>query len=308
LQYSQFPLLYSNLLEVYHELEEYSKIDDLADRYFTQGFGDIPSPYNFLIAAIQRQAKIHLGNTFSLQQNKDMLYSFYQYAEENTIMQDDRSIFTNACHALTTLIYEEVETWEITEKVNFYEHILQDYPKYAFAPFQLMQLYNELEEYEKCQWAAQRYLEIKPADQLADTDAEKTYYFLLKAPSWLGNFEEAIHTFERDRKAAARVMLPDSWLIYMKIATVNYVNTGKIVAVNTLIAEMEAFFAMHQLEDIELFDEVQKLKAINLHNAGKKNEAIRLLDQLMKKDKYEPELDELKASWGKLSFFAKLGF
>lgn len=100
--------------------------------------------------------------------------------------QDYRNLHV-AEGAVERLIYELYENQDALIRKDYYESVTARYPLASQPYYVLMQVYNELEDYEKVNQYAYRYLEIKRNFMIAPQDWDKAIYLLIKVTAYLNN-------------------------------------------------------------------------------------------------------------------------
>lgn len=159
LTHSVIPELISTKLKIEEIHGNYKTIIETASRYLEDYYDGESSLYNLFFESAIIHANYQLGEHYTLEELKTKLFEFYATANYFALDNDqDNIVFDNATNYIETMIYELLQNQSEEEKAAFYEDIAAQYPKQPNAHYQLMQIYNSLEDHPNCEKATNAYL------------------------------------------------------------------------------------------------------------------------------------------------------
>lgn len=190
LQYSEFMELHFNRIWAYQYSEDYPQMELALTEYFEKyDESCVPFIEHQVRVAEQVACKAKLGRLNNIQQEAEkVLFRLYDHYAKTQHMndQDYRNLHV-AEGAVERLIYELYENQDALIRKDYYESVTARYPLASQPYYVLMQVYNELEDYEKVNQYAYRYLEIKRNFMIAPQDWDKAIYLLIKVTAYLNN-------------------------------------------------------------------------------------------------------------------------
>lgn len=309
LTYSVFPELISTKIKIYELQENYEAIITTASRYLEDYYDGNPSFYNLSFESAIIHANYQLGEHYDLEELKTKLFEFYDTIDYSALDNyQDIIVFDNTNNYIETMMYQLLEDETEEEKAAFYEDIATQYPKQPNAHYQLMQIYNTLEDFPNCEKATIEYLSTKKKEAYADSNLEKVHFLMVKSKAYQGKAEDAIAYFEEHYSAIQSLMDAENWVYMTTMILPSYVNTGRNEHVFELVNSTLNIYRENEVDDAWSYEQINISKAIALYNSGKNKEALTLLDELMQQPDYDPVLEDYKKEWKPKGFFSKFGF
>ncbi|WP_228140599.1 hypothetical protein, partial [Acinetobacter baumannii] len=163
LQYSEFMELHFNRIWAYQYSEDYPQMELALTEYFEKyDESCVPFIEHQVRVAEQVACKAKLGRLNNIQQEAEkVLFRLYDHYAKTQHMndQDYRNLHV-AEGAVERLIYELYENQDALIRKDYYESVTARYPLASQPYYVLMQVYNELEDYEKVNQYAYRYFSV----------------------------------------------------------------------------------------------------------------------------------------------------
>lgn len=217
IKYSVFAELYATAIKIHQILENYNEVIRWATEYLENNPEEHQSFYRLNFESDIIDARHHLGQIFTIEELKQTLFEYYQFTDYPALDDyQDNIVFDNTVGNIERMIYQLKSQDSLEERLTFYEGIIAEFPEYPSSYFHLMQIYNELEDFEKVEWAVDRYLETKKPEAHADSNLEKAYFLKMKSIAFLERPDEAVAFFELNQSFVRSIMDDESWVYWIE--------------------------------------------------------------------------------------------
>lgn len=308
LQYSEFMELHFNRIWAYQYSEDYPQMELALTEYFEKyDESCVPFIEHQVRVAEQVVCKAKLGRLNNIQQEAEkVLFRLYDHYVKTQHMndQDYRNLHV-AEGTVERLIYELYENQDALIRKDYYESVTARYPLASQPYYVLMQVYNELEDYEKVNQYAYRYLEIKRNFMIAPQDWDKAIYLLIKSHCLLEQHEQAIQFYQHHAARIEQEFDPDNFPTLNQYLIQSFLKLGDFAMVHQLAEQSRTIYEEQAWDYDDIMEKIYLLEAEAYYNSGQIKQAHQHLDHILSFSDHTPIAAEYKKSWKKPGFFSR---
>jgi len=309
LQNSEFEELHHTLLDALIKQENYVDAKAALTKFFHTYTAEDSNFYLYLKhQADYLVVKNGLGETEnSADEAQELLSKIYQHYIENPDISDyDFRDYEAAKNTVEGLLYDIYDDEPHDVKIAYYTHIIEQYPHEAHAPYVLMQIYNEIEDYKNVNHTARLYLGNKKEFIINAFDKAKTLYMIMKSHYFMEEYKVGIDFFKAyDAYCEEAFDAPEylQWLLYgIKLFAADN-------QLEPLLRYSNKLKHIYETEDRgydDTSEEVHLLVAKALYVSGDLKQAHQHLDIVLGYSDHVALADEYKKTWKKPGLFSKL--
>lgn len=311
LLHSEFPELHHTLIDALIKNEDFSAAQKALEIYFGIYDEFTASFYRHLqhkADLVVVNHKLELSEDIK-SEAQELLFEIYEHYQENPDISDyDFRDFEAAKNTVEGVLYHEYEHKSPYERRDYYLSLASKYPDEANPQYNLMQAYNELEDYEHVNSAARLYLENKQSFLLNDFDKAKTIYLIVKSHYLTTQFREGAAMFTEYNQFCFEAMEASEYVLWLSYGVKLYDKLNDLPQVNGLVARFQEIYEQEEWAYDSLSEEVLLAKAHVNYQQGYLKEAHKILDYILSYDDHNPIAEHFKQTWKKPSIFSKLGF
>lgn len=311
LKHAEFQELHYSLVEAAIESNDYLTAQEALQTYFDQYNQETASYYKYL----QMQANLVIVNhqlgdeETELNHAKDLLFAIYDHYQENPDISDyDFRDFEAAKNTIETLLYQEYEHKPAAVRQQYYEEIAAKYPDEANPQYNLMQIYNEQEDYQQVNRAARLYMENKQAFLINDFDKAKTLYMIVKSHFLIGQYREGAALFSEYDSFVEQSLESTEYVIWLSYGVKLLSKSGDLEGMESLVSHFQSIYNQENWSYDSDSEGVYLAQATALYQHGNLKEAHKVLDYVLSFDDHDKIADHYKQTWKKPGFLSKFGF
>ncbi|MFD2902584.1 hypothetical protein [Sphingobacterium anhuiense] len=309
LQNSEFEELHHTLLDALIKQENYVDAKAALTKFFHTYTAEDSNFYLYLKhQSDYLVVKNGLGETENIaDEAQELLIKIYQHYIENPDISDyDFRDYEAAKNTVEGLLYDIYDDEPHDVKIAYYTHIIEQYPHEAHAPYVLMQIYNEVEDYKNVNHTARLYLGNKKEFIINAFDKAKTLYMIMKSHYFMEEYSAGIDFFTaHDSYCEDAFDAPEylQWLLYgIKLFAADN-------QLEPLLRYSNKLKHIYETEDRgydDTSEEVHLLVAKALYVSGDLKQAHQHLDIVLGYSDHVALADEYKKNWKKPGLFSKL--
>ena len=311
LKHSEFAELNHTLIDAFLKQEDYPKAQKALENYFSIYDEQSASYYRHL----QHKADWVIVN-HKLEMSSDikgeaeeLLFQIYEHYLENPDISDfDFRDFEAAKNSVESILYHEFENKSALERRDYYLAIAEKYPDEANPQYNLMQAYNELEDFEHVNKSARLYLENKQSFLLNDFDKAKTIYLIVKSHYLVGQYREGAAMFSEYDAFFLEASECNEYVLWLSYGIKLYDKQNDLGQVNILVDRFQEIYKVEEWAYDNLSEEVLLAKAHVNYQQGYLKEAHKILDYILSYDDHDAIAEHFKQTWKKPGLLSKLGF
>lgn len=311
LNHSEFSELQHSLVDSLLKNKDYEGAQLALENYFSLYDEQTVSFYKHLQHRADWVSVNHkLGNSEDIvQEAQDLLFEIYEHYQENPDISDyDFRDFEAAKNTVEEVLYHEHEDKPALQRRDYYQGISETYPDEANPQYNLMQVYNELEDFEQVNRAARLYLENKQSFLLNDFDKAKTVYMIVKSHYQIGQYREGAAFFSDYDTFCSEALEPTEYVLWLSYGIKLYDKLNALAQVNSLVEKFENIYQNEDWSYDSLSEEVLLAKAHANYHQGYLKEAHKILDYVLSYQDHDSIAEHFKQTWKKPGLFSKLGF
>lgn len=312
MNYSEFSELNHTLIEALLKNEDYHAAQDALEDYFSMYDDSTAGSY---YKHLQHKAdlvtiKHKLGKSEDIvDESQVLLFQIYEHYQDNPDISDyDFRDFEAAKNTIEEILYKEYEHKTIEERKAYYEGIAAKYPDEANPQYNLMQVYNELEDFEHVNKAARLYMENKQSFLLNDFDKAKTLYMIVKSHFFLGEHREGAAMFSDYDDFCFNALDKSEYVLWISYGIKLYDQLNDFLKIEELLSRFQEIYNSEGWSYDEISEGIHLIKAHSLYKQGNLKEAHKALDYVLSYDNYDAKAEHYKQTWKKPSLFSKFGF
>ena len=311
MEHSDFSELHHSLIHALLLKQDYEEAQHALENYF-ELYDEKTAPFYRHLQHRADWVKVshELGNSEDIvKEAEELLFHIYEHYQENPDISDyDFRDFEAAKNTVETVLYKQQEHKAAEHRIKYYIGISEKYPDESNPQFNLMQAYNELEDYENVNKSARLYLENKQAFLLNAFDKAKTIYMIVKSHYLVGQYREGAALFTEYNSFSSESLEPSEYVLWLSYGIKLYDKLDDLQQVNALVDRFQEIYTQEEWVYDSLSEDVLLAKAHVNYVQGYLKEAHRILDYILSYDDHNPMAEHFKQSWKKPGLLSKLGF
>lgn len=308
LNYSEFMELHFTRIWAYKEAQNYQDMEHALAEYFKKYDAScVPFTEHQIRVAEYVACKAKLGKIDNIQEEAEkVLFQLYQYAAKKPHLHDEdyRNLQVAEC-AVENLIYELYEDQDALIRKDYYESVTTRFPLASQPHYVLMQVYNELEDYENINASAYRYLKLKRSFMMAQQDWDKTIYLIIKSYCLLEQHEQAIQFYQHHAARIEQEFDPEDFPSLNQYLMKSFLRLGDFAMVHQLAEQSRMIYEQQAWAYNDLMEYIYLLEAEAYYNSGQIKQAHQHLDHILSYSDHIPIAAHYKKSWKKPGFFSR---
>ena len=311
LNHSDFSELHHSLIDALLQKEDYQEAQHALENYFSLYDEQTASFYSHLQHRADWVNVSHkLGNAEDVNKDaEELLLQIYEHYQENPDISDyDFRDFEAAKNTVERVLYQENEHRSAQERRDYYLGLAEKYPDEANPQFNLMQAFNELEDYQNVNKSARLYLENKQSFLLNSFDKAKTIYMIVKSHFLVTQLREGAAMFTEYNEFCFEALEPSEYVLWLSYGIKLYDKLDNLSQVNALVDRFQGIYAEKEWAYDSLSEEVLLSKAHCNYVNGNLKEAHKILNYVLSYDDHNPIAEDFKQNWKKPGLFSKFRF
>ncbi|MEQ1344168.1 hypothetical protein [Acinetobacter seifertii] len=308
LNYSEFMELHFTRIWAYQKAQDYQQMEPALTEYFEK-YNETCVPFieHQVRVAEQVVCKAKLGKINNIQEEAEkVLFQLYDHYAKTQHMddQDYRNLLVAEC-GVEDLIYELYEDQDALIRKDYYESVTARYPSASQPYYVLMQVYNELEDYEKVNQYAYRYLEVKRNFMIAPQDWDKAIYLLIKSHCLLEQHEQAIQFYQHHAARIEQEFDPKNFPMLNQYLMQSFLTLNDFAMVHQLAELSRTVYEKQAWSYDDVMEKTYLLEAEAYYHSGQIKQAHQHLDHILLYSDHTPIAAQYKKSWKKPGFFSR---
>lgn len=308
LNYSEFMELHFTRIWAYQKAQDYQQMEPALTEYFEK-YNETCVPFieHQVRVAEQVVCKAKLGKINNIQEEAEkVLFQLYDHYAKTQHMddQDYRNLLVAEC-GVEDVIYELYEDQDALIRKDYYESVTARYPLASQPYYVLMQVYNELEDYEKVNQYAYRYLEVKRNFMIAPQDWDKAIYLLIKSHCLLEQHEQAIQFYQHHAARIEQEFDPKNFPMLNQYLMQSFLTLNDFAMVHQLAEQSRTVYEKQAWSYDDVMEKTYLLEAEAYYHSGQIKQAHQHLDHILLYSDHTPIAAQYKKSWKKPGFFSR---
>lgn len=308
LNYSEFMELHFTRIWAYQKAQDYQQMEPALTEYFEK-YNETCVPFieHQVRVAEQVVCKAKLCKINNIQEEAEkVLFQLYDHYAKTQHMddQDYRNLLVAEC-GVEDLIYELYEDQDALIRKDYYESVTARYPLASQPYYVLMQVYNELEDYEKVNQYAYRYLEVKRNFMIAPQDWDKAIYLLIKSHCLLEQHEQAIQFYQHHADRIEQEFDPKNFPMLNQYLMQSFLTLNDFAMVHQLAEQSRTVYEKQAWSYDDVMEKTYLLEAEAYYHSGQIKQAHQHLDHILLYSDHTPIAAQYKKSWKKPGFFSR---
>jgi len=308
LNYSEFMELHFTRIWAYHKAQNYQQMEHALAEYFEKyDESCVPFTEHQIRVAEYVACRAELGKINNIQEEAEkVLFQLYQYAAKNPHLHDeDYRNLQVAEGAVEDVIYSLYEDKDALIRRDYYKSIVARYPLASQPHYVLMQVYNELEDYENINKSAYRYLKLKRNFMIAAPDWDKAIYLIIKSHCLLEQHEQGIQFYQQNVSRIEQEFDPTDFPMLNQYLMQSFLKLGNFARVHQLADQSRMIYEEQAWSYDDLMEKTYLVEAEAHYHSGKIKQAHQHLDHILSFSDHTPLAAQYKQKWKKPGFLSR---